>query len=46
MAFEKTEGGHSRGHSNMNHWGHTQEIKKAARKTRRRLNKQACRFID
>jgi hypothetical protein len=36
----KAEGGHKRGHSNMNHWDLTAEIKKAASTSRRQLDKR------
>jgi len=35
----KTEGGHKRGHSNMSHFIHTEEIKKASKKKKRQQNK-------
>ncbi len=35
--------GGKRGHSNMNHWMHTEEIKSAARKTRRLEAKAAIK---
>ena len=42
-----TEGGSggNRGHSNMEHWGYTDEVKRAARK-RRRLNDRQVVFED
>ena len=39
----KTEGGHKRGHSNMEHWAYTEEIKDATRKRRRAESKKIIR---
>lgn len=39
----KTEGGHKRGHSNMDHWVYTDEIKTATRKRRRAEAKEIIR---
>lgn len=39
----KTEGGHRRGHSNMDHWVRTDEIKEATRKRRRAETKKIVR---
>ena len=37
----RTEGGQGgrRGHSNMEHWDHTEEIKSVSRKVRRKLDR-------
>jgi hypothetical protein len=41
----KTEGGQggNKGHSNMVHWGGTEEIKKRAKRIRRHQDKEAAR---
>lgn len=39
----KTEGGNKRGHSQMDHWDSTADVKREARKARRRQDKAACR---
>ena len=39
----KTEGGHKRGHSNMEHWAYTEEIKYTTRKRRRSESKKIIR---
>jgi hypothetical protein len=36
----KPEGGHKRGHSNMEHWDYTAEVKAAASLARRQLDKK------
>ena len=45
IARMKTEGGQGglRGHSNMNHWDQTEDIKAASRKLRRLQAKQTIR---
>ena len=39
----KTEGRHKRGHSNLDHWAHTEEIKDATRRRRRGESKEIIR---
>lgn len=45
MKIRKTEGGQGgkRGHSNMCHWDYTEEIKREAKKRRRRQGKTEIR---
>jgi len=42
MAYKtkKTEGGHKKGHSNMAHWTHTEEIKADTKKVRRQTDRK------
>lgn len=42
MKLKKIEGGQGgkKGHSNMSHWAYTEEIKKAAKRQRRKLDKK------
>jgi hypothetical protein len=42
----KTEGGHKRGHSNMTHWDHTEEIKRQTKKARREVDKEECDLVE
>lgn len=39
----KTEGGHKRGHSQMEHYDSTEIVKRTTRKARRILDKEACK---
>ena len=39
----KTEGGHKRGHSQMEHYAPTEEVKRTTRKARRRADKAAAK---
>ena len=38
--YNKTEGGHRKGHSNVNHWEHTEDIKEKTKKARRIISKK------
>ena len=40
--YRKTEGGHTRGHSMMNHWMPSAEVKAGTRTERRRQDKESA----